>query len=108
MQEVAGFSPDRATKEMHAWAKISRTFWPSYWHTQMIFSRKLKELAIYIAFVVYKMFQKFKVVSSEESHPVRSWSGMTKTHFFWKVWKAPHEKIFERIAKVTVSKQPYV
>jgi uncharacterized coiled-coil DUF342 family protein len=85
-QEVAGFSPDRAKKEM---------------------SQEVRELAIYMFVVVYRMFQKthgrIKRICSEEIIECykHNESLMEKLEGF-------HERFLDRIASVQTSKQPHV
>jgi len=69
-QEVAGFSPDRAAKEMHAMGKAQPDLLAFLLAYADDLPQEVKELAIYISFVVYKMFQNSSLRSGE-SHPGR-------------------------------------
>ena len=106
-QEVAGFSPDRATKEMHAMGKDQPDLLAFLLAYADDLQQEVKELAIYISFVVYKMFQnsslKIRRITSREIMARHDENAL-----FLESLEGAHEKIFERIAKVTVSKQPYV
>jgi len=106
-QEVAGFSPDRATKEMHAMGKAQPDLLAFLLAYADDLQQEVKELAIYISFVVYKMFQN----SSRKIRRITSREIMARhdeNALFLEQLEGAHEKILERIAKVTVSKQPYV
>jgi len=87
-QEVAGFSPDRATKEMHAMGKDQPDLLAFLLAYADDLQQEVKELAIYISFVVYKMFQnsslKIRRITSREIM-----ASMTKTHFFGKSGRRP-------------------
>lgn len=106
-KSVADFSPARANKEMLAMGKNQPdllAFLTAYIDD---LQQEVKELAIYIAFVVYKMFHdsagKIPKISSREIM-VR----YDDNARFVESLEGAHEKIIERIAKITVFKQPYV
>ncbi len=69
-QEIAGFSPDRANKEMLAMGKSQPDLLAFLMAYTDDLRQEVKELAIYIAFVVYKMFHdsagKIPKISSRE------------------------------------------
>ena len=106
-QEVAGFSPDRATKEMHAMGKDQPDLLAFLLAYADDLQQEVKELAIYISFVVYKMFHnssgKIRRITSREIMARHDENILLLERL-----EGAHEKILERIAKVTVSKQPYV
>ena len=71
-------------------------------------SQEVKELAIYMFYVLYRMFQKnskkkIKRISAEEI--ITSYE---KNEHFIKSLEGVHDKFFERIAGVQLSGQPYV
>jgi hypothetical protein len=71
-------------------------------------SQEVKELAIYMFYVLYRMFQKnskkkIKRISAEEI--ITSYE---KNENFIKSLEGVHDKFFERIAGVQLSGQPYV
>ncbi|MGE5300399.1 MAG: hypothetical protein ACM3MB_05485 [Acidobacteriota bacterium] len=106
-QQVADFTPAKAKKEMLAMGKNQPdllAFLTAYVDN---LHQDVKELAIYISFVVYKMFLdssgKIPRISSKE---IISRHG-ENTRFIESL-EGVHEKLFNRIASVTVSKQPYV
>jgi hypothetical protein len=106
-QEVAGFSPDRATKEMHAMGKDQPDLLAFLLAYADDLQQEVEELAIYIAFVVYKMFHnsngKIRRITSREIMARHDENAL-----FLERLEGAHEKVIDRIAKVTVSKQPYV
>lgn len=106
-QEVAGFSPDNATKEMRAMGKAQPDLLAFLLAYADDLPQEVKELAIYIAFVVYKMFHnssgKIRRITSREIMARHDENILLLERL-----EGAHEKIFERIAKVTVSRQPYV
>lgn len=67
----------------------------------------MKELAVYLFFVVYRMFQKIlgKInrISSEEIIECYEHNASVMERL-----EGAHEKFFDRVASVLVSRQPYV
>jgi hypothetical protein len=107
-KEFAAFPLERAQKETE---KISQSQ-PNLLALMMEFTQELsqevKELAIYMFYVLYRMFQKnskktIKKISAEEI--ITSYE---KNEHFIKSLEGVHEKFFERIAEVQLSGQPYV
>jgi hypothetical protein len=106
-QQVAKFTPDRANKEILAMGKNQPDLLAFLMAYTDDLHQEVKELAIYIAFAVYKMFLdsigKIPKISSKEImarydeniHLIESIEGA-------------HEKFIDRIANVQVSNQPYV
>jgi len=70
-QEVAGFSPDKANKEMLKMSKNQQGVLAFLMSFTEDLHQEARELSIYISFVVYQMFQNH-TVRSQESHPKRS------------------------------------
>jgi hypothetical protein len=106
-QEVADFSPTRADKEMIAMGKSQPDLLAFLMAYTDDLPQEVKELAIYIAFVVYKMFLdsrgKISRISSREIMATYDENAR-----FLKSLEEVHEKLIDRIANVEVSKQPYV
>jgi len=106
-QQVAEFNPDRANKEMTAMGKNQ----PDLLAFLMAYTEDLhqdvKELAIYIAFVVYKMFLdssgKIPKISGKEI--MARYDENTR---FVESLEGADEKFIDRIANIQVSRQPYV
>jgi hypothetical protein len=106
-RQVAEFAPDRADKEMTAMGKNQPDLLAFLMAYTDDLRQEVKELAIYIAFVVYKMFldssgkiprissNEIMVTYDENTRLIESLEGA-------------HEKFIDRIAGVQVSKQPYV
>jgi len=107
-QEVAGFSPVRGQKEMENLGKKQ----PDLLNFMLVFTEDLnpevKELAIYMFFVVYRIFEK----SSKKE--IRKFPGKEVEKCYESNEKLVektegiHEKFLERIAKTQVLKQPHV
>jgi hypothetical protein len=106
-QEVAGFTEDRANKEMIAMGRNQ----PDLLAFLMAFTddldQEVKELAIYIAFVVYKMFLdsngKIPKISSK-----KIMASYDENIRLMESLEGADEKFIDRIAGVEVSQQPYV
>jgi hypothetical protein len=106
-QQIAGFPPERSAKEMHAMGKSQPDLLAFLLAYTEDLRQEVKELGIYIAFVVYKLFHdsagKIPKISSKEIM-----ARYDENARFLEALEGTHEKIFDRIAKVTGSKQPYV
>src|ERR1700690_4406451 len=106
-QGVAGFSPDKVHTEMRAMGKDQPDLLAFLMAYTDDLHQEVKELAIYIAFVVYKMFHdsgsKIKKIPSKEIM-----ARYDENACFLENLEGAHEKIIDRISKVSVSKQPYV
>jgi len=106
-QKVAEFTPDRANKEMLAMGKNQPDLLAFLMSYTDDLKQEVKELAIYIAFVVYKMFldsgSKIPRISSKEI--MAKYDENTR---LIESLEGAHEKFIYRIANVQVSKQPYV
>lgn len=106
-QEVASFSPSQAGKEMEKMGKNQ----PEILAFLMALTENLEpeagELAIYIGFVVYRIFvgsrNKVKKVTSKEIIDCYEYNQDLMERL-----EGAHEKFIDRIARVQLSKQPYV
>ena len=107
-QAFAGFSPARARKET---IKVNKNQ-PNLLAFMMEFTRDLdqevQELAIYMFYVVCRMFQKSSKKSLKRISPEEIINCYEKTERFIESLEGTHERFFERIAKVQLSEQPYV
>ena len=102
-REVAGFSPARANKGMLAMGKNQPDLLAFLIAFTADLRQEVKELAIYIAFVVYTMFLDVKGTIPKFSS--REIMGIYDANaLFLETLEGTHE----RIATVQVSKQPYV
>jgi len=106
-QEVVRFSPARADKEMLAMGKNQPDLLAFLMAYTDDLQQELKELVIYIAFVVYKMFLdsrgKIPKISSREI--MARYNENTR---FLESPEGTHESLIGTIANGEVSKQPYV
>ena len=106
-QQIAAFTPDRANKEMIAMGKKQPDLLAFLMAYTDDLQQEVKELAIYVAFVVYKMFLdssgKIPRISSREI--MARYNENTR---FIESLEGAHDKFIDRIASVQVSKQPYV
>jgi hypothetical protein len=107
-RQVAEFAPDRANKEMTAMGKKQPDLLAFLMAYTDDLRQEVKELAIYIAFVVYKMFSdssggNIRRISSKQ---IVAW--YNKNTRLIESIEGAHEKFVDRIAGMQVSKQPYV
>jgi hypothetical protein len=106
-KQVAELTPDRTNKEMLAMGKNQPDLLAFLMAYMDDLQQEVKELAIYIAFVVYKMFLdssgKIPRISSKEI--MARYNENTR---FMESLEGAHEKFIDRVASVQVSKQPYV
>jgi hypothetical protein len=106
-QEVAGFSPDRANKEMMKIGNNQPNLLTFVMEGSKEMGREVRELAIYMFVVVYRMFQgahgKIKKISSEEIiECYKHNEGLMER------LEGAREKFLDRVASVQTSRQPYV
>ena len=106
-QEVAKFTPDRANKEMIAMGKNQPDLLAFLMAYTDDLQQEAKELAFYIAFVVYKMFLESmgKVPKISAKEIMAKYDENTR---LIESIEGAHEEFINRIAIVQVSKQPYV
>jgi hypothetical protein len=106
-QEVAGFSPGRANKEMMKIGNSQPDLLAFVTETSQEMGPEVRELAIYMFLVVYRMFQetheKIKTISSEEIIECYEHNEGLMERL-----EGADEKFLDRIANVQTSKQPYV
>ncbi len=107
-KEVAEFSIDEGSQEM---IKLSRSQ-PQLMAFSVELTSKLKdevkELAIYLYFVVYRMFEKgygdrINDISSDEIIDCYEANKM-----LMKSLESAHDKFYERVARIQMSAQPHV
>lgn len=106
-QEVAGFSPDRAKKEMMKIGNSQPELLAFVTESPKEMGREVSELAIYLFLVVYRMFQesrgKIKKISSEEIIECYEHNEGLMERL-----EGTHERFLDRIASLQTSTQPYV
>jgi hypothetical protein len=106
-QEVAGFSPDRANKEMVKIGNSQPDLLTFVMETSKEMGREVRELAIYMLVVVYRMFQeahgKINKISSEEIIECYKHNESLMERL-----EGADEKFLDRIADAQASRQPHV
>jgi hypothetical protein len=106
-QEVAGFSTNRASKEMQKMGKNQPDLLAFLMALTEDMDPEVRELAIYIAFVVYRIFEgsrnKIKKITSKEIIDCYEYN----EDLIGKL-EGADEKFIDRIARIQISKQPYV
>jgi hypothetical protein len=106
-QEVASYSPIQANKKMQEMGKNQPELLAFLMALTEDLDPEVKELAIYIAFVVYRIFigsrSKIKKITSKEIIDCYEYNEDLMGRL-----EGAHEKFLDRIARVQVSKEPYV
>ena len=106
-QEVAGFSPDKAKREMTKIGNIQPELLAFVMESSKETGQEVRELAIYMFLVVYRMFQeahgKIKKISPEEI--IKCYE---HNEGLMERLEGADEKFLDRIASVQTSRQPYV
>jgi len=107
-QEVAGFNVDRGHKEMGRASKSQPDLVAFIMEFTQDLDQEVKELATYMTFVVYRMFQrssrkKIKKISAQEI--IECYEA---NEDLMERLEGVHEKFLDRIARVQLSGQPYV
>ncbi len=107
-KEVSSFAPARAHEEM---MKVGRNQ-PDLLDFMMEFTQdvdeQVRELAIYMFFVVYRMFQKSSTKKLRKITAEEIIAGYESNEKLLERLEGAHERFFERIARVQFSQQPYV
>jgi hypothetical protein len=106
-QEVAGFSPDRAKKEMMKIGNAQPELLAFVTESSKEMGQEVRELVIYMFVVVYRMFQEshgkiIKISSEEIIKCCEQNEGLLER------LEGADEKILDRIASVQTSRQPDV
>ena len=106
-QEVAGLSPVRAKKEMLRVGQCQPDLLAFLMESTEELDPEARELAIYMFFVVYRMFQaarkKIKKIPSKEIIKCHE-----ENESLMESLEGSHERFLDRAARVQVSRQPYV
>jgi hypothetical protein len=106
-QEVAGFRPESAKKEMMKIGNSQPELLAFVTESSQEMRQEVRELAIYMFLVVYRMFQgaqgKIKKISSEEIiNCYEHNEGLMER------LEGAHETFLDRVASAQTSRQPYV
>ncbi len=107
-REVSSFAPAHGRKEMMKAGKNQPDLLAFMMEFTQDVDARARELAIYMFFVVHRMFQKssakkLRKISAEEI--IECYESNEK---LIERLEGTHEKFFERVARVEVSRQPYV
>ncbi len=107
-QEVSGFSPERASREMGATAEKQRhllSFVAAY--TEDL-SSEASELAYYLFFTIHRMFQKGspRAIGSLSGSQIEH--SLDQNEELLGRLEGAHERFVERVAEVESSRQPWV
>jgi hypothetical protein len=106
-QEVAGFSPIRANKEIKKIGNDQPELLAFVTASTEEMGQEVRELGIYMFFVVSRMFQKaqgkIKRISSEEIIKCHEHNESLLERL-----EGAHEKFLDRAASIQISKQPHV
>ncbi len=106
-EECAGFSPDRAKKELIKVGNSQPDLLTFVMESSKEMGQEVRELAIYMFLVVYRMSQegheKIKTISSEEIIECYK-----NNESLMERIGGSHEKFLDGIASLQTSKQPYV
>jgi hypothetical protein len=106
-QEVVGFTSDRAKKELMKIDNSQPDLLAFVTGSSQEMGREVRELAIYMFFVVYRMFQEahgkmIKISSTEIIECYQTNEGLMER------LEGADERFLDRIASVQTSKQPHV
>jgi hypothetical protein len=107
-QEAAGFSRDQMNKRMKKLSKSQPYLLAFMIEFSQDLDQEVKELAMYMFFVVFLMFQKSSRKKFRRISPEKIIECHEKNENLIQSLEGVHEKFFERIAKVQLSGQPYV
>ncbi len=107
-QEVAGFPPDRAEREMEQIAQKQRELLGFIAAYTEDLSQEAAELAFYMFFTMYRMFQKSTAskIKSIRGHLIEGC--LDQNEGMLERLEGAHERFVERVAQVESSRQPYV
>jgi len=107
-QETAGFSPDQINKRIKKLSKSQPNLLAFIIEFSQDLDRQVKELAMYMFFVVFRMFKKSSHKIIKRISPEKIIEYYEKNENFIQSLEGVHEKFFERITRLQLSEQPYV
>ena len=107
-QEFAGFSPEQVQKEILKVSKNQPYLVAFMMEFTQDLNQEVRELAIYIFYVICRMFQKSSKKRIKRISPEEVINCYQKNEHFIETLEGVHERFLERIAGVQLSGQPYV
>jgi hypothetical protein len=107
-QEVAGFTPEHANKEMIGAIKNQPDLVAFIMEFSQGLDQEVRELATYMTFVVYRMFQKSCRKKLKKIPAEQIIACYEANEDLMESLEGVHEKFLDRIARVQISGQPYV
>ncbi|MFC1824958.1 hypothetical protein ACFL9T_19790 [Thermodesulfobacteriota bacterium] len=107
-KEFASFSPVRVRKEANKVNKNQPNLVAFITEFTQDLDQEVKELAVYMFYIVCRMFQKSSKKNLKRIPPEKIINCYEKTERFIESLEGTDEIFFERIAEVQISGQPYV
>ncbi|MBL7177272.1 MAG: hypothetical protein ISS66_15720 [Desulfobacteraceae bacterium] len=107
-QEFAGFSPEQVQKEILKVSKDQLYLVAFMMEFTQDLNQEVRELAIYIFYVICRMFQKSSKKRIKRISPEEVINCYQKNEHLIETLEGVHERFLERIAGVQLSGQPYV
>ena len=107
-QEVGGFSPARAKVEMTRLGKKQPALLSFMTEFTCDLDQEVQELAIYMFFVVFRIFEKGSIRKRREISPEEIINRYESNSDMIEKLDGAHEKFIERIANTQLAAQPYV
>ncbi len=107
-REVAGFSPQRAAREMDRTAEQQRHLLGFVAAYTEDLSSEASELAFYLLFTIYRMFQKGSPRAIRNINGDQIEHSLDQNEDLLARLEGAHERFVERVAQVESSRQPWV
>jgi predicted TIM-barrel fold metal-dependent hydrolase len=107
-EEVALFTPARGRKEMGRLGKNQPDLLSFIMEFSVELDQQVKELALYMFVVVYRMFEKGYGKKIKRVTPKEIMACHEANERLMEGMEAAHDRFFERIARVQISSQPFV
>ena len=107
-QEVAEFSPDRGSKEMTEMGNNQPNLVAFMVEFTDELNQEVKELALYMFFNVYRMFEEGYGKKIKQISPEEIMECYERNEKLIESLEGVHDKFHDRIARVQLSGQPYV
>ncbi len=107
-QEVSGFTPQRGGREMQKLGQEQPELLAFMLELSDDLDLEVKELAVYMFVVVYRMFRKAYGKRIRKVTAKKILDGYEKNERLILDLEEAHEKFYDRIARVQISEQPFV